>query len=220
MKMMKKLWNDEAGFVVSAELILIATVAVLGLLVGLAAVRDGIVSELSDVAGAFQDVNQSYSIDGVIGHNANTAGFDYVDNTDECDSNDDAAGAADNCIVFSGPIDEEDATFTADSSADQHLVCTVPHRLFVEPRRGTSARLRGRGFFRFVGARESQCIDVSCCVDPSGQESGVRQLALSRQVQLLAIHEEPCGGKGPAQQEVCNASCNGTLIFSAQGVPK
>ena len=113
MKMMKKFWNDEAGFVVSAELILIATVAVLGLLVGLAAVRDGIVSELSDVAGAFQDVNQSYSIDGVVGHNANTAGFDFVDNTDECDSNDDAAGAADNCITFNGPDDEEDGTFTA-----------------------------------------------------------------------------------------------------------
>jgi len=107
MKMMKKLWNDEAGFVVSAELILIATVAVLGLLVGLAAVRDGIVSELSDVAGAFQDVNQSYSIDGVIGHNANTAGFDFLDTTDECDSADDASGQADNCIVFSGPIVQE-----------------------------------------------------------------------------------------------------------------
>jgi Flp pilus assembly pilin Flp len=88
MKLMRQLWNDESGFVVSAELILIATIAVLGLLVGLASVRDGVTSELSDVAGAFQDANQSYSVDGVIGHNANTAGFDFVDDTDECDDND------------------------------------------------------------------------------------------------------------------------------------
>lgn len=115
MKLVKRLWSDEAGFIVSAELILIATIVVIGLLVGLAAVRDGIVSELSDVAGALQDVNQSYSIDGVVGHNANTAGFNYVDNTDECDSNDDTAGAADNCINFAGAIAEE-GSFAASTS--------------------------------------------------------------------------------------------------------
>ena len=108
--MLRKLWNDEAGFVVSAELILVATVAVIGLLVGLAAVRDGVISELSDVAGAIQDVNQSYSIDGVVGHTANTAGFDYFDRTDECDTPDDASGAADNCITFNGPLVQEDGT--------------------------------------------------------------------------------------------------------------
>ena len=114
MKMMKKLWNDEAGFVVSAELILIATIAVIGLIVGLAAVRDGITSELSDVAGAIQDVNQSYSIDGVVGHSANTAGFNYIDNTDFCDGVDDNAGANDNCITVDGAIIQEAATFATD----------------------------------------------------------------------------------------------------------
>lgn len=115
MKLVKRLWSDEAGFIVSAELILIATIVVIGLLVGLAAVRDGIVSELSDVAGALQDVNQSYSIDGVVGHNANTAGFNYLDLTDECDSNDQTAGVADNCINFAGTIAEE-GNFAASTS--------------------------------------------------------------------------------------------------------
>jgi hypothetical protein len=109
MSLVRKIWNDEAGFVVSAELILVATVAVIGLLVGLAAVRDGVISELSDVAGAIQDVNQSYSIDGVVGHNANTAGFNFIDTTDECDSDNDASGAADNCITFDGVVANEDA---------------------------------------------------------------------------------------------------------------
>jgi Flp pilus assembly pilin Flp len=103
MKLMRQLWNDESGFVVSAELILIATIAVLGLLVGLASVRDGVTSELSDVAGAFQDANQSYSVDGVIGHNANSAGFDFADDLDECDDEDQIEGVADNCITFAGP---------------------------------------------------------------------------------------------------------------------
>jgi len=109
--MLKKLWKDEAGFVVSAELILIATIAVIGLVVGLAAVRDGITAELSDVAGAIQDVNQSYDIDGVVGHSAATAGFNFQDNTDFCDSNDDVAAADDNCITVNGAIVEEDGTF-------------------------------------------------------------------------------------------------------------
>ncbi len=109
---LKRFWSDDAGFVVSAELILVATVAVIGLLVGLAAVRDGVVSELSDVAGAIQDVNQSYSIDGVVGHNANTAGFNFLDGTDECDNNDQTGGAADNCITFNGVIANEDELFT------------------------------------------------------------------------------------------------------------
>jgi hypothetical protein len=112
MTIARKIWSDEQGFVVSSELVLIATVVVIGLLTGLAAVRDAVISELSDVAGSIQDINESYSIDGVVGHNANTAGFNYLDGTDECDQNDDPAGVVDNCITFNGVITNEDAVFT------------------------------------------------------------------------------------------------------------
>ena len=37
MMVLKRLWNDEAGFVVSTELVLLATVAVIGLLTACAA---------------------------------------------------------------------------------------------------------------------------------------------------------------------------------------
>lgn len=97
-----KLWDDQAGFVVSIELVLIATIAVIGLITGMASVRDAVVSEMSDVAGSVQDLNQSYSINGVVGHSSTTAGMDYVDATDFCDDNDDVAGQADNCITFDG----------------------------------------------------------------------------------------------------------------------
>ncbi len=99
MSLMKRLWNDEAGFVVSAELILIATIAVLGLIVALDTVRNAVTSELSDVAGAVQNVNQSYAWSAVQGHSATVAGSAFADNTDFCDDNGDIADQDDNCIL-------------------------------------------------------------------------------------------------------------------------
>ncbi len=107
----KALWNDTAGFIVSVELILIATIAVIGLVAGLTAVRDGVTSELSDVAGSIQDLNQSYSYNGITGHSGSVAGSDFTDNLDFCDSTDDAVGEADNCITFDrAPENELGAT--------------------------------------------------------------------------------------------------------------
>ncbi len=96
----RKFCQDQDGFVVSIELTLIATLAVIGLMTGMSALRDAIVSELSDVAGAVQDLNQSYAYTGVTGHSASSAGSDYTDLTDFCDEPEDVAGEADNCIAF------------------------------------------------------------------------------------------------------------------------
>ncbi len=107
MQNVNRLWNDEAGFIVSIELVLVSTIAVIGLLAGLTAVRDAVVCELSDVAGAVQDLNQSYTYMGSLGHSAVTVGSDFVDGLDWCDSPDDEPGTADNCIVFEqGPENE------------------------------------------------------------------------------------------------------------------
>lgn len=107
MEILKSIWTDDAGFIVSIELILIATIMVIGLITGFAAVRDAVVSELSDVGGAIQDLNQSYSFNGVTGHSGSTAGSDFVDASDWCDDQDDIGGAADNCIVFTArPLQE------------------------------------------------------------------------------------------------------------------
>ena len=106
MSLIKRLWNDEAGFVVSAELILVATIAVLGLIVGLTSVRDAVTSELSDVAGAIQDVDQSYTYLGIRGHSGSVAGSDFLDRLDFCDSVDDPNGDDDNCITHVPAIDE------------------------------------------------------------------------------------------------------------------
>ena len=59
--LMTQLFNDEAGFVVSAELVLISTITVLALVAGLAELSAAINQELEDVATAFGSINQSYS---------------------------------------------------------------------------------------------------------------------------------------------------------------
>lgn len=82
---MMKLWNDEAGFIVSAELVLIATILVLGMIVGLVSVRDQVVQELGDIAIAFGRINTSYSFSGITGHTSSTAGSIFADTTDVCD---------------------------------------------------------------------------------------------------------------------------------------
>lgn len=81
-----KLWNDEAGFIVSAELILVATIAVLAIVVGLSEVAIGINEELEDIGSAFGSVNQSYVYFGASGHKARVDGSNFGDRIDFCDS--------------------------------------------------------------------------------------------------------------------------------------
>ena len=98
---------DTAGLVISSELILLATVAVVGLVVGSSALRDAVISELSDIGGAVQDLQGSYAVRGLTGHSSKVAGSSFGDSTDHCDSPEDPFGAADNCIVFDEPPSDE-----------------------------------------------------------------------------------------------------------------
>jgi hypothetical protein len=74
-----KLLNDEAGFLLSAELILISTVLVLGMVVGLSSVSHAINNELFDVATAFDNVNQSYRYDGMFDDHGGSYGSHHDD---------------------------------------------------------------------------------------------------------------------------------------------
>lgn len=91
---MTRLLNDEAGFIISAELVLVMTIGVLAMVVGLTAVRDATVHELNDVSHAIGTVSQSYSVTGLEkarggyggwGSHARIEGFGFNDNVDECD---------------------------------------------------------------------------------------------------------------------------------------
>jgi len=82
---MRKLWNDDAGFIISAELVLVATIVVIGLIVGLVSVRNQVVQELVDVGGAIGALSQSYCFGGIYKPGmAQTDGTCYTDVVDFC----------------------------------------------------------------------------------------------------------------------------------------
>lgn len=81
------LLNDDAGFIISAELILVSTIVVLGMVVGLSEVSNAINQELEDVASAFGSVNQSYRYAGVFSQGKGSLGGSrFDDRADACDS--------------------------------------------------------------------------------------------------------------------------------------
>ena len=84
-----KLLKDEAGFIVSAELMLIATVGVLSMVVGLSEVVLNINNELEDVGSAFGSINQSFKSRGSRGHSGGSEGGSFRDNSDFCDKSGD-----------------------------------------------------------------------------------------------------------------------------------
>jgi len=80
-----RLAHDEAGFIVSSELILIATIGVLAMVVGLAEVANNVNQELEDVGSAFGSVNQSFYAKANSGLKGQKKGSEFIDNIDECD---------------------------------------------------------------------------------------------------------------------------------------
>jgi Flp pilus assembly pilin Flp len=90
------LLNDEAGFIISAELVLVMTIGVLAMVVGLTAIRDAVTHEMNDISHAFGTVSQSYNVTGLKkgrGHGRHgggsshgyVKGFGFNDNADDCD---------------------------------------------------------------------------------------------------------------------------------------
>jgi hypothetical protein len=80
-----RFWNDQHGFIVSAELVLVATIAVLAMVVGLSEVALNINNELEDVGSAFGSMSQAYSASGFCGHKGHSEGSKYKDKADFCD---------------------------------------------------------------------------------------------------------------------------------------
>ncbi len=95
-KIFHNLLQDETGFVISAELILVATLLVLGMIVGLSEVQHAVTQELNDVGDAVGTLNQSYCYSGFSARKyysstnavkAATRGSIFYDSQDTCDSN-------------------------------------------------------------------------------------------------------------------------------------
>jgi len=90
--MLKNLWNDESGVIISAELALVLTIAVLAMVVGLSEVAVAVNTELNDISNAIGALNQSYSFTGFVGGpitklKSTYAGTVFADGVDDCDTN-------------------------------------------------------------------------------------------------------------------------------------
>jgi Flp pilus assembly pilin Flp len=96
MLLIQLFWADESGFIVSAELVLISTITVLGMVVGLSEVAIAVTGELNDVGAAIGALNQSYSFAGFTITSGSTTGSTlkssfsgsiFIDFSDVCDNN-------------------------------------------------------------------------------------------------------------------------------------
>ncbi len=116
MNCMKRLWNDDAGLVLSAELVFMSSIVAIGMIVGLAAARDGVSSELADIGSAVNEYNQGYLVNGMTGHGASVAGTHHADSTDFCDVADDVILVDEGCIVRVAATGANEITATPEGS--------------------------------------------------------------------------------------------------------
>ena len=72
----RKVWAEEEGFIVSAELIFIVTILVIGLVAGWGKIKAAVNEELNDVALAIGELSQAYYFGEAIG--TTTAGVGTV----------------------------------------------------------------------------------------------------------------------------------------------
>ncbi|MCA9078069.1 MAG: hypothetical protein KDA93_23770 [Planctomycetaceae bacterium] len=77
-RLLQKLWADEAGYVLSAEAVTVGTVGVLGATVGVGAMSEAVNKELTETAYAIRSLDQSYCIPAQQGCGSWTAGSCYV----------------------------------------------------------------------------------------------------------------------------------------------
>ena len=79
--LMRRLWHDDGGALIATEWVFVATILILGLVVGLTAISRAVEGELVDLANAIGSLNQSFSFGGSSGCCASTAGSFFLETT-------------------------------------------------------------------------------------------------------------------------------------------
>ena len=78
-KLMLKLWDDDRGAIIALEFLFLATILVIGIIVGLASVRDALNTELAELGNALLALSQGFIISGQTGCCAATDGSQAID---------------------------------------------------------------------------------------------------------------------------------------------
>ncbi|QDV50361.1 hypothetical protein [Gimesia fumaroli] len=96
MRIARQFWNDEGGSISPFATVLMMTILLVGIIPGIATLRDHIVQKFGDMAVALESIDQSYSfeVDGVTS--------EYVDTNSLTDPVGDAPACLDLSITASG----------------------------------------------------------------------------------------------------------------------
>jgi Flp pilus assembly pilin Flp len=78
-QLMDKLWNDDQGALIAMEYLFVATILVIGIIVGLTNLRDAINAELSELANALLALSQGFAFSGSSGAVAAVDGSQAID---------------------------------------------------------------------------------------------------------------------------------------------
>jgi Flp pilus assembly pilin Flp len=86
-KTLLRFWPEESGATYTMEVILVATLVVIGLTVGLGRLRVALQDELCDLANAIGSLNQSFIVPAgdVCTCEVFTSGSGFLDDTEHCD---------------------------------------------------------------------------------------------------------------------------------------
>ena len=78
-QILRKLWEDDAGIIVTLELLFLYVILILGLIAGWTNLRNAIDVELTEMANSILQLNQGYTITGIAGcpgNGSNPSGAD------------------------------------------------------------------------------------------------------------------------------------------------
>ena len=96
------LWNDDCGALIATEWVFVGTILTLGIITGLVALRQAVISETTEFAQAVMALNQSFSFSGQTNCESSTGGSAA---TDTCNSITEKSAAVVPCLVNQFPCD-------------------------------------------------------------------------------------------------------------------
>ena len=74
-----RFWRDDNGAIISAEYLFVATILVIGIVVGLTSLRQAINTELTELGNALLALSQGFTINGTSNDNASVDGSQVID---------------------------------------------------------------------------------------------------------------------------------------------
>lgn len=78
-KILSSLWSDDRGAVIAMEFLFVATILVLGLVIGLSALRNALNTELTEAGNAVLSLSQGFASSGSSGPGGSLDGSQAID---------------------------------------------------------------------------------------------------------------------------------------------